>query len=190
MPSLIKRAILHPIRTGSIAPSSKRLVDRVLELADIKAGERVIELGAGTGAFTRRIVEEVSDYTLFFALEIDEKMAKETQAKIPNATIYPDSATNIDRYLEQRGFNGCEVIISSLPWVGMKESIQDLLLREIFNALNDSGRFLTIAYIHGISTRSGKRFRGMLEERFDGRVYRIGPVRQNLPPSYIYHCKK
>lgn len=51
----LRTLVREPLSVGAVAPSSRRLADHMA--ADIVPGSRVIELGAGTGAVTRAILD-------------------------------------------------------------------------------------------------------------------------------------
>ena len=59
----------------------------------------VVELGPGTGVFTKEIIQQISTRTVFFSLEISETFVKETKHNCPDATIYHSSAIDIKKYL-------------------------------------------------------------------------------------------
>ncbi len=187
----ILQTILHPRKTGSIAPSSEELVSLIVKTADIPKAKSIVELGTGTGVITERILQELSENSIFFALEINKYFVRKTKKKCPGAVVYNDSAVNIKYYLNKKGLEGCDCIISSLPWVGYdkERQEQERLLSEIFGMLNQGGRFVTFSYIHTRFTKQGKRFYKILTDKFtDG--YRTGIVWENIPPARVYCYSK
>ncbi len=87
------------------------------------------------------------------------------------------------------GEQGCDRIISSLPWSTFSDDLQDDLMETIMNVLNPGGKFLTYAYLPGLIFPSAIRFRKKLHEKFD-KVSRSEIVWTNFPPAFIYYAEK
>ena len=61
----------RPRTTGAIAPSSRGLAWRIVEGIGVESADVIFEFGAGTGAFTRAIVERMKPGAQFVAVEIN-----------------------------------------------------------------------------------------------------------------------
>ncbi|MFZ5953100.1 MAG: class I SAM-dependent methyltransferase, partial [Candidatus Rifleibacteriota bacterium] len=150
----------EPRTIGAIAPSSKHLAARMIEPIDFKRARVIVEYGPGCGVFTRHVLEKIDrDRTIFFGLELNEKMNRLASEKAPEAVIYQDSAAAVKKYLRQYGVKHADAIISGLPWASFSESLQDEILSETVSGLKKNGVFTTFAYLHGLVLPSGKRFR-------------------------------
>ncbi len=69
------------------------------------------------------------------------------------------------------------------------EELQKELLDAMFSVLSEQGQFITFAYLHGLPLKSAKRFRSILEERFE--FVSISPiVWRNFPPAIFYSCRR
>jgi phosphatidylethanolamine/phosphatidyl-N-methylethanolamine N-methyltransferase len=181
----IRQFLRYPSKTGAIAPSSAALADLITASADLARASVVIEFGPGTGVFTEKILAQLHEKALFFAMEVNPNFVAATQARCPEALIYHDSATHARTYLEKLGHSHCDCIISGLPWAAFGEELQDDLLDTINDVLRPGGRFLTFAYLQGLVLPSGIRFRKKLQTRF-ARVTTTRIVWTNLPPALVY----
>lgn len=186
MINILKEYIKHPIRTGAIAPSSPELAKFITETANLVKANTIVEIGPGTGVLTEEIINKINGDKKFFALEINPRLAKIARERCPKAIIYQDSAANIKKYLA--GEN-CDCVISGLPWTGFKKEQQQKILNEIYDSLEPDGEFLTFAYIHAIFLPAGRRFKKMLQEKFS-QVETTKIIWDNLPPAFVYYCKK
>ena len=186
---LLRQMLTNPRQTGAIANTSPKLSRLIADMANLDQKNCVVELGAGTGVFTREIVKRISSQCTFFSLEINPILAKETQNNCPSANIFCDSAENIQTYLSSYEKTSCDCIISGLPWGVFEFSLQKQLLHTIYQSLDNGGEFLTIALLPGLLFPPGKRFRSLLDQIFSS-VTKSHIVWQNLPPGFIYHCKK
>ncbi|GJM15068.1 MAG: methyltransferase [Thermodesulfobacteriota bacterium] len=181
--------LIHPTKIGAIAPSNNKLCDMITDMAELDKISTVIEFGSGTGVITEKIVNKVSKDTTFFAMEINETLVEATKNRCPDATVYLSSASDAKKYLEIHGENGCDRIISSLPWSTFSDNLQDDLMETVMDVLNPGGKFLTYAYVPGLVFPSAIRFRKKLNEKFD-KVSRSKIVWTNFPPAFIYYAEK
>lgn len=181
--------VKNPTRTGSIAPSCEELCELITDMAELNNLQTVIEFGPGTGVFTEKIINKISDDTTFFAMELNPTFIKITKERCPGVLIYNDSAENSKKYLEMHGKTSCDCIISGLPWTAFGPKLQDKLLSAIWDILSPGGKFLTFSYSHSLLFPTAKRFRGKLKNMFP-EVRQSDTIWSNFPPAFIYCAKK
>ncbi len=180
-----KQFLVHPISTGAIAPSSKALAKKVCELAQISSAKTIVEIGPGSGSFTKMIQAERSSESTFFAIEINHDLAEQAREECPGVEIITDCGTKIGDYLRQHGVEQCDTVVGGLPWANLPPSTQDALMKAIVNSLSPHGRYVGFAYLHGIHLPPGKRFKKMLDKNFSQvKVSRV--IWKNIPPAVIY----
>jgi phospholipid N-methyltransferase len=186
---LLGAFVRRPGRTGAIAPSSRELAELMTADMGLATARTVIELGAGTGVFTRLIGERVQAGTLALAFEIDPRLAGELDGTVPGVRIVNDSAERIGAHLRAEGRDSADSILSGLPWASFNRSLQQTLLAAVLGALRPGGLFATFAYIPAAWFPPGRRFRGMLNDRFTS-VTTTRIVWKNVPPAFVYRCRK
>lgn len=174
---------------GAIAPSSDELAEAMTAQLELSRAEVVAEFGAGSGAFTSRILRRMPPGSLFFAVESNPVMARHLRKRYPQVRLIEDSVENLPRILGHLGRDKIDCIISSLPWAFFDPPQQDRLLTRIVASLPPGGLFVTYAYVHGAMLPSGIRFRKELVRRF-ALVHRSEPVFRNIPPAFVYRCVK
>jgi phospholipid N-methyltransferase len=179
--------LCHPLSVGALVPSSRRLARAVVEGCDLGNAETVVELGAGTGALTRLILEGLNPEATFLAMELDERNARGLRRRWPHLDVCQDSAARIREHLRRRGRRTADCIISALPWGNMSRSTQERILAAVFASLRPGGRFATYAYVHAQWLPGSRQFKRRLRTRFD-RVSTTPIVWRNLPPAFVYHC--
>jgi phospholipid N-methyltransferase len=185
----LKAFLRKPMRVGAPCPSSPALARAMLQDCDLKSARTVVELGPGTGAFTRLILERIGARTLFFALELDQTCVARLREALTRVTVYHDSAERLAHYLSQHGREQAEVIISGLPWTNMRPQIQDRILDAVLECLSPKGVFTTFAYAHAYWLPTAVRFRKRLKEHFSS-VKTSRLVWRNVPPAYVYRCRR
>lgn len=186
---MIQAFVRRPARTGAVVPSSRALAELMTEEMGLGEAETIVELGAGTGVFTRLIGERVRKDAFVLAFEIDPALAGELQGAIPGVHIVNDSAERIADHLREAGRPAADTILSGLPWAIFSRELQERLLEAVLHALRPGGRFATFAYVPAAWFPPGRRFRQMLESGFSA-VETTPIVWANFPPAFVYRCRK
>ncbi|RDU64020.1 class I SAM-dependent methyltransferase [Helicobacter sp. MIT 14-3879] len=180
--------IKNPRQMGAICQSSKRLSNAITSNINIEKAKNIIEIGAGTGVFTQTILSKKNPNANFFAIEINPKMAAKLSNKVEKLDIEVGSASNLTYMMNKRGMKGADAIISGIPWAMLKKMEQKELLEEIYNALNNGGYFTTFAYI--LPTIMATNFKNQLINMFGANIRTSKIVWQNIPPAFVYYCRK
>ena len=184
----ISAFLREPARVGSFVPSSPELAQAMLRGCDLRNARTVVEFGAGTGAFTRLILDRIGGHTKFLALELDDKHVRELRQRFPGVHVYRDSAERVQKYLAGHRRKKADYIISGLPWANMPVNEQERILEAVLNSLTPDGLFTTFAYVHARWLPRARRFRERLEHYFaEVKTSRI--VWRNLPPAFVYRCR-
>ena len=179
----------QPVSMGAVAPSSRWLATRMTEGVRLDQAKVVVEIGAGTGAFTGVIQEKLRPETLFLVVEINPDFARNLTLSYPRARVIHGSAEHLKDFLATHGHSAADCVLSGLPWAGFSTDLQRRLLSAVVGALRPEGQFATFAYNHASWLPRGQRFRRLLESNFP--TVRTTPmVWRNLPPAFVYHCQK
>jgi phospholipid N-methyltransferase len=178
-----------PFRTGTVVPSSLELAELITADMGLASADTVVELGTGTGVFTRLIGERVKPDALVLAFEIDPVLAQTLQPRVPRVRVVNDSAEHLPRHLRAAGRDAADAILSGLPWANFSRDLQERLLRAVVLGLRPGGRFATFAYVPAAHLPPGRRFRSLLESSF-ARVETTRVVFWNFPPAFVYRCEK
>ncbi len=178
----------RPATVGALAPSSRALASAMVQGMDFDRPCVVVELGAGTGAFTESILGQVDDRSVFFALEVDASSVERLRRRFPHLAVYHDSAERIPEYLSRHGKQQADYIISGLPWTTLPAPVERGIWQAVLNSLAPDGVFATFSYLQARWLPRGIRFRRRLRQHF--RSVEISPiVWGNLPPAFVYRCR-
>lgn len=177
----------HPRQLGAIAPSSKGLTALLMECASLDTANTVVELGPGTGVFSRSIIESMPTGATYIGIEQNAHFAQLLTHDTYGSTIVHGSAEYLSSYLSMNAIDHCDRIISGLPWLVLDEELQDAILNEITSVLADDGCFLTLAYSPFHYLPAGKRLRRKLDLCFEEVV--LSRLVWNFPPASIYICR-
>jgi phosphatidylethanolamine/phosphatidyl-N-methylethanolamine N-methyltransferase len=174
--------ISDPLRVAAVAPSGDplaRLITRDIGPSDAP----VLELGAGTGVFTRALLERglrESDLTL---VEYGSEFATMLQQRFPRARVVWMDATKLARHNLFPDAN-VGAVISGLPLLSMSPRKVISVLSGALGQLRPGGSFYQFTY--------GPRCpvpRPVLD-RLGLKAVRIGSTVRNLPPAAVYRITR
>ena len=69
----LQEFLKHPRQVVSVIPSSRFLERRIVELAETRSAQTVVELGAGVGGTTRAILRAMSPEARLLSIEINRQ---------------------------------------------------------------------------------------------------------------------
>jgi phospholipid N-methyltransferase len=93
--------IKHPKHTGAITPSSKILAKKMVDIINFNSAKCIVELGPGTGVFTKEIMKRKKKETIFLLIEINEVFCKELKRKFKDEKNDMYIVQNVMRKLEE-----------------------------------------------------------------------------------------
>jgi phosphatidylethanolamine/phosphatidyl-N-methylethanolamine N-methyltransferase len=178
----------EPASVGALSPSSRSLAEAMVYGCALDQADTVVELGAGTGAFTGLIRDQIRERTTFMAIELDPIHARRLRRRFPGLAVYNDTAENLSECLALHGKCRADHIISGLPWANISPYEQDRIMDAILGCLAPNGFFTTFAYLHARWLPKARQFRDALKQSFAST--QISPiVWKNFPPALVYRCR-
>jgi phosphatidylethanolamine/phosphatidyl-N-methylethanolamine N-methyltransferase len=173
----------NPLHVGAITPSSPDLALQMIE--DIEPTEQniVVELGVGTGSFTKPISQIVSDDKSYLGVEISRDFVKALKKEYPNLKFVCGNATNLHKLHEKSGLGKVGYIISGIPFVTLPNEVGDEILVEISKFMEQGCMFRTFQYAHGYYMPSAVKLRKFMRGRY-GKAKKSPLIVKNVPPAY------
>lgn len=172
--------IKHPGMIGSVIPSSRFLVERMLEPVAWDRARHIVEYGPGEGTFTREILRRMRDDAELVLIELNADLAAYLKRHFSDSrvTVIHGSAADINRIAAERGWDGVDYALSGIPFSTMPDGIRREILVETHSSLNQGGKFIVFQF-------SNKVFQ-YLQEIFEG--VEKGLELRNFPPAHCYSC--
>lgn len=103
----------------------RRIQERIVELAAIRPGDTVIEIGAGHGELTQHIVRQGAKVT---AVEVDPLLASELRDRFPDVDVITGDVRKVP-------LPSCQKIISNVPYGITTDLIIRILSMEFDHAV-------------------------------------------------------
>lgn len=172
----------RPLRVAALTPSSRQLARLITDRIDPDCGP-VLELGAGTGAFTSELMAKGVPASDIHVVELDDRMARVLVEQFPGVNVTQADATTLFREAFPLGGNFAAAI-SGLPVLAMSAQDQVRILTGVFRRLQPGAALYQFTY--------GPRcpFSALMLARLGLRAQRIGGVVRNLPPASVYRVSR
>ena len=189
MRTLFWKFLKNPRQVGACCASSPALCREITSAIGVENADLIAELGPGTGVITEEICAKLKPGAKVAAVELDEALANGIERRFQNVTVFRGCASQLDTMLNSRALPKADVVISGLPFAIFPEELQDKILQGIIRSLVPGGTFATFAYLQGVILPAGVRFRKKLEHTFP-EVTTSQIVWNNMPPAFVYRCRK
>jgi phospholipid N-methyltransferase len=170
--------VREPAMVGSAVPSSRKMVERLLEPVDWSRIRLLVEYGAGTGQLTRAALERMNPAARLIALDTSPGFTRYLRRAISDPRLRPvtASAADIGLVLADEGLSGVDCILSGIPFSTMKQEVAWRIMDATAQLLNRDGLFIAYQMRTAIEPLIRTRF---------ARVRRAYEWR-NLPPCHLY----
>lgn len=181
----IREFVRDPLHTAAVAPSSPDLAAAMV--APISPGSVVLELGPGTGAFTRAIAARAP--ARHVAVELHAEWAELLAARHPGVEVRHGDVRALDPLLDAHGVGRVDAVVSGLPWVAYRPSgTHRPLLDVIADRLTGEGTFTQFAYTWSRWAPPARRLHAGMRARFAD-VTTTATVWRNVPPAVVHTCR-
>ena len=172
--------LLHPGMLGSIVPSSRFLVEQVLEAVDFGRARVIVEYGPGVGTFTGEILRRMRSDAHLVTIETNRDFVRFLRRSLPDPRleVVHDSAAQVQAVLGRLGLPAPRYIVSGIPLGSMPEPVRTQIAEQSRAALEPGGAFLVYQFT--------ARALPALERTF-GAVQRRSE-RRNFPPAQLFLC--
>lgn len=140
----LRNFIKYPGMVGWPVPSSRFLVGDILKQIDWDRAKVIVEYGAGTGTFTKAILQRMRPDARLIALEINPEFYRFLSSSLedPRLHLSQESAADIDTVLAELGYPGADCVISGIPFKSLSHPSRDTIVRKTHAVLRPQGKFL------------------------------------------------
>ncbi len=172
----------HPRMLGSVIPSTRFVIARVLGRVDWDGAKVVVEYGPGVGTFTREILARLRPDGALVVIETNPDFVEHLRRSIPDPRLHVvhASAATIGEALRERGLGSADYVISGIPFSTLPADVRDAILAETHSALDARGSFLVYQF--------SARVLGDLRRVFG--VVRRGYEPRNVLPAHLFFCQR
>jgi phospholipid N-methyltransferase len=165
----------NPLRNASVMPSSRAAARAMMTGVNWSGTNVIVELGPGTGTFTREVLRLCRPDARIILIELEPKYVKWLREKFGDRIeVIHGSAIDMNKHLAERGIDHADLILSSLPF--LSDDISAPLHHDILKHTDRGGLFRFFTYMPP----------AMKPHYRDMPIRRVAFTEWNLPPMWIF----
>jgi phospholipid N-methyltransferase len=138
----------HPVMVGSIIPSSRVLIQKMLGPVDWENTKLFVEYGPGVGTFTRPILELLGEDAKLLTIDTNPDFTKYLKESIDDERLITvtGSAADVEKILADRGFEKADYVLSGLPFSTLPPGVGDAIAEATAKVIRPGGAFLVYQF--------------------------------------------
>jgi phospholipid N-methyltransferase len=174
--------IKHPVMVGSVIPSSKLLIDKMLSPVDWQNCKLFVEYGPGVGTFTQHILDRLAPDATLLTIDTNSDFTEFLNGKFTDSRLQAvtGSAADVRQIMAERGFQEADYILSGLPFSTLPPGVGPKIAEQTAAALRIGGAFLVYQFSPKVRQFIAPHF-----ERIDK-----GFEWRNIPPATLFWAWK
>jgi phospholipid N-methyltransferase len=170
--------IKHPVMVGSVIPSSKAVIDRMLEPVDWANCKLFVEYGPGVGTFTEHVLRRMAPDATLVAIDTNADFTRYLRGKFTDSRLFPvtGSAADVRQIIAECGFEQADYVLSGLPFSTLPPGVGPKIAEETAEALRPGGAFLVYQFSPKVREFMAPHFE-RIERAFEW---------VNIPPCHLF----
>ncbi len=177
-----KGFLKHPAMVGSVIPSSRAMVDKVLAPVDWASVKLFVEYGPGVGTFTLSVLDRLGPDSELIAIDTNPDFVEFLRREIgdPRLRVVRGSAADVRRIVADLGHEQADYVLSGLPFSTLPGGVGDCIAAETAAVLKPGGAFLIYQFSGKVRDFIAPHF-ARIERGFEWR---------NIPPMRLFWARK
>jgi phospholipid N-methyltransferase len=138
----------NPVMVGSVIPSSKVLIDKMLGPVRWDEVKLFVEYGPGVGTFTRPVLDRLPADAKLIAIDTNPDFIEYLKKDIEDERLIAvaGSASEVQRIIEAHGFEHADYILSGLPFSTLPPGVGAMIGEATAKAIRAGGAFLVYQF--------------------------------------------
>jgi len=172
----------NPVMVGSIIPSSRVLIDKMLDPVDWANTKLFVEYGPGVGTFTRPVLERLGPNATLLTIDTNPDFTRYLRDHIddPRLVAITGSAAEVEKILAERNLGFADYVLSGLPFSTLPPGIGDAIAEATSKVIRPGGAFLVYQF--------SPKVRDFIKPHF--KPIRRGFEWINVPPATLFWAYK
>jgi phospholipid N-methyltransferase len=170
--------VRHPVMVGSIIPSSRYTVNRVLDPVDWDACRLLVEYGPGVGTFCRPVLDRMRRDASLIVIDTNPLYIDYLKRTINDSRFIAvlGSAADVEEIVRRHGHEHADYVLSGLPFSTLPEGVGPVIAEATHRVIRPGGAFLVYQYVARARGYMARHFK-QIDEAVEFR---------NIPPCRLY----
>lgn len=150
----------HPRMVGSIIPSSRFTIDKMLAPVDWKACDLFVEYGPGVGTFCLPVLERLRGNARLLAIDTNPLFVDYLNRTIADSRFVAvlGSAENVEAIVRAHGHEHADYVLSGLPFSTLPEGVGPAIAAATHRVIRPGGAFLTYQFSNSARNLTAQYF--------------------------------
>lgn len=140
--------IEHPVMVGSIIPSSRFTIAKMLAPVKWAECKLFVEYGPGVGTFCRPVLERLPRDGTLIVIDTNPLYIDYLKATISDSRFIPvlGSAADVEQIVRSHGFDHADYVLSGLPFSTLPDGVGPAIAAATHRVLRPGGAFLVYQF--------------------------------------------
>ena len=167
----------HPKMVGSIIPSSRSTIDKMLAPVTWDECKLIVEYGPGVGTFCRPVLDRLPRGGELVVIDTNPLYIDYLKKTIGDSRFHPvlGSAADVEEIVRSLGHEQADYVLSGLPFSTLPEGVGPAIAAATYRVVRPGGAFLTYQFSTTARDLTARHF-----ERVD-----TGMTWLNVPPCLL-----
>ena len=138
----------HPRMVGSIIPSSKSTIDKMLAPVKWDECRLFVEYGPGVGTFCRPVLERLPRGGELVVIDTNPLFIEYLEREIRDSRFHPvlGSAADVEEIVRSLGHEHADYVLSGLPFSTLPDGVGPAIADATYRVVRPGGAFLTYQF--------------------------------------------
>ena len=168
----------HPVMVGSIIPSSRFTITKMLDPVDWDECRLFVEYGPGVGTFCQPVLDRLRRDGALIVIDTNPLFVDYLRKTIADSrfTAVLGSAEDVREIVEAHGHDHADYVLSGLPFSTLPEGVGPAIARATHDVLRPGGAFLVYQFSARARDYMARHFR-RIDQGFEA---------LNIPPCRLF----
>jgi phospholipid N-methyltransferase len=174
----IEGFLRHPVMVGSIIPSSRFTINRMLKPVDWANCKLFVEYGPGVGTFCRPVLDRLPRDGQLIVIDTNPLFIDYLRRTISDSRFIAvhGSAADVEEIVRAHGHEKADYVLSGLPFSTLPDGVGPAIAAATHRVIRKGGAFLVYQF-----TPKARAFMARHFERIDDAMEPI-----NVPPCFLW----